>query len=124
MPLGSSQTTRSGGCSTGKPDGVYGPSTQNAVEQFQASQGLTEDGIFRLLVTGGSQGAGILSTVVPDALVHLECAVTQQVVAGDHLVVFGQVHQICRRAGTPLTFLSGRFGDLAVRGDEPEQWFF
>jgi UDP-N-acetylglucosamine--N-acetylmuramyl-(pentapeptide) pyrophosphoryl-undecaprenol N-acetylglucosamine transferase len=29
---------------------------------------LTEDGIFRLLVTGGSQGATILSAVVPDGL--------------------------------------------------------
>lgn len=29
---------------------------------------LTEDGIFRLLVTGGSQGASILSDVVPEAL--------------------------------------------------------
>ena len=32
---------------------------------------LTEDGIFRLLVTGGSQGASIFSTVVPDALALL-----------------------------------------------------
>jgi len=32
---------------------------------------LTEDGIFRLLVTGGSQGAAILSEVVPDGLALL-----------------------------------------------------
>lgn len=29
----------------GKPDGDYGPNTQNAVEQFQSSKGLTTDGI-------------------------------------------------------------------------------
>jgi sulfite reductase alpha subunit-like flavoprotein len=29
----------------GKPDGVYGPNTQSAVEQFQSSKGLTTDGI-------------------------------------------------------------------------------
>ena len=33
------------GFSPGKPDGVYGPSTKNAVERFQVSQGLPEDGI-------------------------------------------------------------------------------
>jgi len=32
---------------------------------------LSEDGIFRLLVTGGSQGASIFSTVVPDGLALL-----------------------------------------------------
>jgi hypothetical protein len=33
------------GFSPGTPDGDYGPSTQNAVEQFQASKRLTADGI-------------------------------------------------------------------------------
>jgi hypothetical protein len=33
------------GFSVGKPDGVYGPATKNAVERFQVSQGLPEDGI-------------------------------------------------------------------------------
>ncbi len=62
--------------------------------------------------------------VVPDALVHLECAVRQQVVAGDHLVVFGQVERVCRRPGAPLLFLSGRFGEVNVHGDEQRHWFF
>src|SRR3546814_9242300 len=32
---------------------------------------LTEDGVFRILVTGGSQGATILPSVVPDGLAML-----------------------------------------------------
>jgi UDP-N-acetylglucosamine--N-acetylmuramyl-(pentapeptide) pyrophosphoryl-undecaprenol N-acetylglucosamine transferase len=50
---------------------------------------LTEDGIFRLLVTGGSQGATVLSDVVPDGLALLpehfrrRLQVTQQCRAED-----------------------------------------
>jgi UDP-N-acetylglucosamine--N-acetylmuramyl-(pentapeptide) pyrophosphoryl-undecaprenol N-acetylglucosamine transferase len=50
---------------------------------------LTEDGIFRILVTGGSQGASILSDIVPDGLALLpepfrrRLQVTQQCRAED-----------------------------------------
>ena len=47
---------------------------------------LDGDGIFRLLVTGGSQGASILSTVVPDALALMPVAFRQRL----------QVTQQCR----------------------------
>lgn len=46
----------------------------------------TEDGILRVLVTGGSQGASILSQVVPDGLAMLQPALRQRL----------QVTQQCR----------------------------
>lgn len=52
-------------------------------EEFPA---FTEDGILRVLVTGGSQGASILSQVVPDGLAMLQPALRQRL----------QVTQQCR----------------------------
>lgn len=49
---------------------------------------LGEDGLFRVLVTGGSQGASILSDVVPDGLSMLPPALRQRL----------QVTQQCRKA--------------------------
>lgn len=49
---------------------------------------LTEDGIFRVLVTGGSQGATILSDVVPDAMAMLPVHLRRRL----------QVTQQCREA--------------------------
>ncbi|WP_131739319.1 flavin reductase family protein [Actinomadura roseirufa] len=62
--------------------------------------------------------------VVPDALAHLECEVDRQVVAGDHVVVFGAVRRTCDREGVPLAFLGGGFGGFAGRGQSPHSWFF
>lgn len=47
---------------------------------------LTEDGLFRVLVTGGSQGATVLSEVVPDGLAMLPAGLRQRL----------QVTQQCR----------------------------
>jgi flavin reductase (DIM6/NTAB) family NADH-FMN oxidoreductase RutF len=62
--------------------------------------------------------------VIPAAFAHLECEVERQVVAGDHLVVFGHVVNVCERDGEPLAFHGGRFGDIVDRTHEPEHWFF
>lgn len=62
--------------------------------------------------------------IVPNALVHVECAVEKTVAAGDHLLVVGRVHQVCQRAGDPLAFHGGLFGDFTDRGHEPVLWGF
>lgn len=62
--------------------------------------------------------------IIPDAFAHLECLMHQEIVAGDHLVVIGQVIGVCERDGEPLGFLGGKFSDITVRGNAPTQWFF
>ena len=66
---------------------------------------LTEDGIFRLLVTGGSQGASILSTVVPDALGLLPIALRQRL----------QVTQQCRPED--IDQVRARYAELDIPAD-------
>lgn len=62
--------------------------------------------------------------VIPDAFAHLECDVERHFVAGDHVVVIGEVRTVCERDGEPLGFLRGKFSDIVDRGHEPVQWFF
>jgi len=66
---------------------------------------LTEDGIFRLLVTGGSQGATVLSEVVPEGLALLP----------EHFRRRLQVTQQCRPED--IEQVRGRYGELAIPAD-------
>jgi UDP-N-acetylglucosamine--N-acetylmuramyl-(pentapeptide) pyrophosphoryl-undecaprenol N-acetylglucosamine transferase len=66
---------------------------------------LTEDGIFRLLVTGGSQGASVLSTVVPDALGMLPPSLRQRL----------QVTQQCRPED--IDKVRARYAELDIPAD-------
>lgn len=79
---------------------------------------LSEDGIFRVLVTGGSQGATILSEVVPDGLARLplnlrrRLQVTQQCRAEDIETVRNAYakHEIPAELATYLSDLPDRMG--------------
>jgi UDP-N-acetylglucosamine--N-acetylmuramyl-(pentapeptide) pyrophosphoryl-undecaprenol N-acetylglucosamine transferase len=66
---------------------------------------LTEDGIFRLLVTGGSQGASILSEVVPEGLALLP----------EHLRRRLQVTQQCRPED--IDQVRARYAALGIPAD-------
>jgi UDP-N-acetylglucosamine--N-acetylmuramyl-(pentapeptide) pyrophosphoryl-undecaprenol N-acetylglucosamine transferase len=66
---------------------------------------LTEDGIFRVLVTGGSQGATILSTVVPDGLGMLP----------EHFRRRLQVTQQCR--AEDIEQVRARYASLGIPAD-------
>jgi len=66
---------------------------------------LAEDGIFRLLVTGGSQGASILSEVVPEALALLP----------EHFRRRLQVTQQCR--AEDVEPVRARYAELGIPAD-------
>jgi UDP-N-acetylglucosamine--N-acetylmuramyl-(pentapeptide) pyrophosphoryl-undecaprenol N-acetylglucosamine transferase len=66
---------------------------------------LSQDGIFRLLVTGGSQGASVLSTVVPEALGLLPIVLRQRL----------QVTQQCRPED--IEKVRQRYADLDIPAD-------
>lgn len=62
--------------------------------------------------------------VIPDAFAHLECDVERHFVAGDHVIVIGEVRSVCERDGEPLGVIGGKFSDIVDRGHEPVHWFF
>lgn len=66
---------------------------------------LTEDGVFRILVTGGSQGATILSSVVPDGLAMLP----------EHFRRRLQVTQQCR--AEDIDAVRARYASLGIPAD-------
>jgi UDP-N-acetylglucosamine--N-acetylmuramyl-(pentapeptide) pyrophosphoryl-undecaprenol N-acetylglucosamine transferase len=76
-----------------------------AALRSQPFPALSEDGIFRVLVTGGSQGASILSQVVPDGLALLPLSFRRRM----------QVTQQCREED--IERVRDRYADLAIPAD-------
>jgi UDP-N-acetylglucosamine--N-acetylmuramyl-(pentapeptide) pyrophosphoryl-undecaprenol N-acetylglucosamine transferase len=66
---------------------------------------ISEDSVFRVLVTGGSQGANILSDVVPDGLAMLPPALRNRL----------QVTQQCR--AEDIEQVRARYADLGIPAD-------
>lgn len=52
------------------------------------------------------------SPIFDDALVSMECIVVQQVSAGTHWVVIGEVQQINCRGGNPLLYYNSAYREL------------
>ncbi|MGW0631957.1 flavin reductase family protein [Streptomyces sp. NPDC002758] len=63
-------------------------------------------------IARGSRGAPLL----PDALATFECRVADELIAGTHVVIIGEVERAGGRAGMPLAYFRGSFGRLSVNG--------
>lgn len=57
----------------------------------------------------GENGAPVLT----DALASLECKVVDQVLAGTHWIVIGEVQKVVCRSGEPLLYYNGAYRQLA-----------
>ncbi|NNN32020.1 flavin reductase family protein [Streptomyces sp. S3(2020)] len=80
---------------------------QSALSRHFARRGSTFD-TYRF--HPGRRGAPVL----PDVLASFECRVTDEVVAGTHVVIVGEVEEAGGRAGLPLAYFRGRLGRLSV----------
>jgi flavin reductase (DIM6/NTAB) family NADH-FMN oxidoreductase RutF len=55
--------------------------------------------------------------LLADALAHVECRVTEQVVAGTHVVFIAEALVATARPGAPLAYFRGQFGRLELGRD-------
>ena len=54
------------------------------------------------------------SPVIDDALASIECTVVQQVLAGTHWVIIGEVQSVTCRSGEPLLYYNSSYRELTA----------
>ena len=54
------------------------------------------------------------SPVIDDALASIECTVVQQVLAGTHWVIIGEVQSVSCRTGEPLLYYNSAYRELTA----------
>ena len=54
------------------------------------------------------------SPVIDDALASIECTVVQQVLAGTHWVIIGEVQNVSCRTGEPLLYYNSAYRELTA----------
>ena len=81
---------------------------QDVSNQF-AGGGTQEERFAKVAWEAGENGAPLLS----EALASLECKVVDQVLAGTHWIVIGEVQRVVCRSGEPLLYYSGAYRQLS-----------
>jgi flavin reductase len=84
-------------------------SEQQAVSNQFAGGASQEERFASVAWQAGENGAPLLS----EALASLECKVVQQVQAGSHWIVIGEVQNVVCRSGEPLLYYNGAYRQLA-----------
>lgn len=81
---------------------------QNVSNQF-AGGGTQEERFDSVAWQAGENGAPLLT----ESLASLECKVVEQVLAGTHWIVIGEVEKVVCRDGDPLLYYSGAYRQLS-----------
>ncbi len=84
-------------------------SEQQAVSNQFAGGASQEERFASVAWQAGENGAPLLN----EALASLECKVVQQVQAGTHWIVIGEVQNVVCRSGEPLLYYNGAYRQLA-----------
>jgi flavin reductase len=85
-------------------------SEQQAVSNQFAGGASQEERFASVAWQAGENGAPLLS----EALASLECKVVQQVQAGSHWIVIGEVQNVVCRSGEPLLYYNGGYRNLSL----------
>ena len=87
---------------------ILGSEQQNVSNQF-AGGSSQEERFANVAWEAGDNGAPLLT----EALASLECKLVEQVAAGTHWIVIGEVQRVVCRSGEPLLYYSGAYRQLA-----------
>lgn len=87
---------------------ILGSEQQDVSNQF-AGGSSQEERFANVAWEAGENGVPLLT----DALASLECKVVDQVLAGTHWVVIGEVQKVVCRSGEPLLYYSGAYRQLS-----------
>jgi flavin reductase (DIM6/NTAB) family NADH-FMN oxidoreductase RutF len=87
-------------------------SEQQAVSNQFAGGASQEERFANVKWHSGNSG----SPIFDDALASIECTVVQQVIAGSHWVVIGEVQGVTCRSGSPLLYYNSAYAELALNG--------
>lgn len=88
---------------------ILGSEQQEASNQFAG--GCSQEQRFAGVAwEAGENGAPLLT----EALASLECKVVQQVLAGTHWIVVGEVQKVVCRSGNPLLYYNSAYQQLSV----------
>jgi flavin reductase (DIM6/NTAB) family NADH-FMN oxidoreductase RutF len=82
---------------------------QNVSNEFAGARS-QEERFANVAWEEGENGAPLLT----DALVSLECKLVDQVLAGTHWIVIGEVQKVVCRSGEPLLYYSGAYRQLSA----------